>query len=315
MKTLLAALAALLLASCFAAAQQRGAARIVILPLTNNGIDAVTIETAESILRTEIGKLSSMDIVSGRKTAEAVGGTPCAESECAVQIGRSLDATQVLGCRLSALGDKIIAQYFLVDVPSGKQILIDQATATSAEDLDVLMKRLARSVIELEPISKNAEVGQILESETAEPARRATRKNFGFSFGYLYPQSGYDHSDRVFIVDTRFDYEIQDYALGMLVGIRDGFATNLYASYLASRADICPYIGGGLGFHWVSHNNLFDPVTHQEVSSRGDGVEISAIGGLRILHTYSFQMIFNLEYIYTMNGYDDQAIVFTIGIL
>lgn len=316
MKTLLAAVAALLLTSCGAAAQQQNAAaRIAVLPLTSNGVDAVTIETAESILRTEIGKLSSMDIVSGRRTAEAAGETPCTEAECAVQIGRKLEATQVLGCRLSALGEKIIVQYFLVDVPSGKQTLIDQATAAGAEDLEVLMKRLARSVVERESIGKNAEVGQILASETAEPARRATRSNFGFSFGYLYPQSGYDRSDRMFIIDSRFDYEIEDYAVGMLVGIRDGFATSLYGSYLASRGDVCPYIGGGLGFHWVDHDDVFNPATLRTESERGDGFEISAIGGIRLLHTYNFQMIFNIEYLYTMNGYDDQAIVFTIGIL
>ena len=33
------------------------------------------------------------------------------------------------------------------------------------------------------------------------------------------------------------------------------------------------------------------------------------------MHTYDFQMVFNVEYIYTVNFYDDQAIVFTIGIL
>jgi hypothetical protein len=314
MKSLIAGMLALLL-TCGAHAQDRSSSRIVILPLSSNGVDAVTLESAESILRTEIGKLSSMDIVSGRRTREAVGEAPCTESECAVAIGRELGAAQVLGCRLSALGEKIIVQYFLVDAGSGRQILIDQATVSGAEDLDVLMKRLARSVIDTEPIAKNAQVGEILSSETGEPARRATRKNFGFSFGYLYPQNGYDNSDHMFIVDARFDYEIEDYAVGMLVGIRDGFAANLYASALLSREDICPYVGGGFGFHWVGHDDRYDPVLNRTVSERSDGFELSANAGLRVLHTYNFQMIFNLEYLYTFNGYDDRAIVFTIGIL
>lgn len=295
--------------------QDRGSARIVILPLSGNGIDPVTIETTESILRTEIGKQSSMDIVSGKKTKEALGDTPCSESECAIGVGQTLGATQVLGCRLSALGEKIIVQYFLVDVPARKQILIDQATAAGAEDLDVLMKRLAKSVVDLAPISKSAEVGQILATEATEPQRRATRKNFGFSFGYLYPQHGYDNGDRSFIVDSRFDYEIDDYAVGMLVGIRKGFAMNLYGSYLLSRQDLCPYFGGGLGFHWVSHQSTPTYFNTPTKDLRGDGFELSASTGIRLLHTYSFQMIFNLEFIYTLNDYDDRAVVFTIGIL
>jgi hypothetical protein len=305
---------ALLTCAALASGQDRSG-RLVILPLSANGVDDVTIETASSLLRTEIGKLSSMDVVSGRRTTEAVGQTPCTEAECALAVGKSLQATQVLGCRLSALGEKIIVQYFLVDVPAGKQVLIDQATATGAEDLDVLMKRIAKSVIEREPVSKGAEVGQILASEAVEPPRRETRKNFGFAFGYLYPQGGYDNGDRSFMVDTRFDYEIEDYAVGMLVGIRKGFAMGLYGSYLTSRTDICPYVGGGLGFHWVDHASIYDPVARRNTEGRGDGFELSANAGVRVLHTYSFQMIFNLELLYTMNDFNDRAIVFTLGIL
>ena len=316
MKTLIFAVALVTLFSfTVAPAQDRSAARIVILPLSANGIDPVTVETAESILSTEISKQSSMDIVSGRKTKEAVGDTPCIESECAVAIGQTVSAAQVLGCRLSALGEKVIVQYFLVDVPTRKQILVDQATAANAEDLEVLMKRLARSVIDLEPITKNAQVGQILATETVEPPRRATRKNFGFSFGYLYPQSGYDRGDRSFVVDSRFDYEINDYAVGMLVGIRKGFAMNLYGSYLLSRTDLCPYVGGGLGFHWISHTDPPNSSGLPAKELRSDGIELSANTGIRVLHTYNFQMIFNLEFIYTMNDYNDRAVVFTIGIL
>jgi hypothetical protein len=36
---------------------------------------------------------------------------------------------------------------------------------------------------------------------------------------------------------------------------------------------------------------------------------------MRVLHTYNFQLLFNLEYIRTLNDYNDGAIVFTIGIL
>ena len=48
-------------------------ARLAILPMTSNGVDTVTLGTTESILRTEITKLSAMDVVSGRRTREALG--------------------------------------------------------------------------------------------------------------------------------------------------------------------------------------------------------------------------------------------------
>lgn len=296
--------------------------RIAILPLHANGIDSVYVQTAESILRTEIGKLSSMDIVSLKRTKDALEGTTCTESDCALEAGKKLGASQVLGCQLSPLGEKIIVQYFLVDVPSSREVLIDQATAANVEDLEVLMKRIAKSVVDREPVGKSAEVGRILVTESTEPLRRASRKNFGLSFGYLYPQQGYDNSDRSFTLHAQFDYELDDYAAGLLFGIRKGFAMNLYGEYLFTRTDLCPYAGAAFGFHWVSHNEpigTYNPntgiYTPNQQDLKSDGFELTANAGIRVLHTYNFQMIFNLEYIYTLNDYNDRAVVFTIGIL
>lgn len=295
--------------------QEAAPSRIAILPLHANGIDSVYIQTAESILRTEVGKLSTMDIVSAKRTREALAGAECTESECALEVGKKLNASQVLGCRLSALGEKIIVQYFLVNVDSNREILLDQITASTVEDLEVLMKRIAKSIVDREPIEKSVEVGRVLAAETTEPLRRASRKNFGVSFGYLYPQKGYDNSDRSFVVHAQFDYELEDYAAGLLFGIRKGIAMNLYGEYLFSRKDLCPYLGGAFGFHWVSHSNFLTGSSTNQKEMRGDGFELTANAGMRVLHTYNFQLIFNLEYIYTMNDYNDAALVFTIGIL
>lgn len=290
--------------------------RIAILPLRANGIDSVSLQTAESILRSEIGKMSRMDIISARRTEEALDGKACPDAECALAIGKTLGASEVLGCKLLALGEKIIVQYFLVDVSLGKEVLIDQATAFRVEDLEVVMKRIAGSVAKGVSLADNAEVGNIIPAETREPQRRASRRNVGVGFGYLYPQNEYDGADRIFVADLRVDYELEDYAVGMLLGIRKGFATDLYGSYLFSRKDICPYLGGGVGFHWVSHSaSIFQSSSSRLRDLRGDGFEVSGNAGIRLLHTYDFQLIFNVEYIYTFNDYNDQAIVFTIGIL
>jgi hypothetical protein len=282
---------------------------IAILPLYSNGIDPVYIETAESILRVEIGKLSSKEIISTRRVNEILGEDECIESECAIEIGKEINASEVLGCRLSALGEKIIAQYFLVDVATEREVLVDQITSTNIEELETVMKRIAKSVVDIEPADKNVEVGTILEGESEEPLRRSSRKNVGLSFGYLYPQNGYDESSRYFVVDMHLDYEMEEFAAGMLLGIRDGFAVNLYGSYLFTKTDFCPYVGGAFGFHWVLHDDIFSD------DRRTDGFELTANTGIRILHTYNFQIIVNLEYNYTLNDYDDQSIVFTIGIL
>jgi hypothetical protein len=297
-----------------AAFAQQPPQRMLILPVSANGIDPVYVETAESILRTEISKFSTMDIISQPRTLDALGDGHCTDHECARDLGRELGASRVLGCRLSALGDKIIAQYFMSDVESGRDVLIDQATALSVEDLETLMKRIASSVVNGVPVSKNAEIGTILAVETQEPRRRASRNNFGIAFGYLYPQDGYDDRERKFLMDARFDHEMDRVGVGLLVGFRNGIATNLYGHYLLTKQDLCPYVGGSLGFHWINHNPTYT-FSDPSAKKRGDGFELGVGAGLRLFHTYDFQMIFNIEYVATFNDYDDRAIVFTIGIL
>ena len=295
--------------------------RLMILPFDANGIDPVYVNTAQSILRMEIGKLSQIEILSEDKTNEILGDTDCFTTDCAINLGEQAGVTQVAGCRLAVLGERIIVQYFLVDVKSKKPILMDQVTAVSIEDLDPVMKRIASNIVEMKTTEENAQVGTIVEAEAEKPLRRSSRKNIGLSFGYLFPQNGYDNNDeKSFTINLHLDYELQDLAVGLLLGARNGFAMNVYGEYLVSRTDICPYVGGAFGFHWVSHEHpqpvLLDPYnTVSVVDKKSDGFELTLNTGFRLLHTYNFQILLNLEYIMTFNDYDDKAIVFTIGIL
>ena len=250
-----------------------------------------------------------------------MNGADCFTTDCALEVGKLAGADQVAGCRLAALGEKIIVQYFLLDVSSGKPMLMDQVSAVSVEDLEPVMKRVASNIVEVKTSESNAQVGNIVQEETNKPLRRQSRKNIGLSFGYLFPQYGYEDDDKSFTINLHLDYEMEDLAVGMLFGVRDGFAMNVYGDYLFSRTDICPYLGGAFGFHWITHPHTDYTIVNQvglngENSSKdSDGFELTVNTGLRILHTYNFQILLNLEYIMTFNDYNDKAIVFTIGIL
>ena len=73
--------------------------------------------------------------------------------------------------------------------------------------------------------------------ESNKMLKRSSNKNIGLSFGYLYPQRGYDNSDRSFALDLRIEYELETYAVGMLLGARKGFAMNIYSSYFLTKTD------------------------------------------------------------------------------
>ena len=302
-------------------AQDTTSGRIAILPFVSNGIDPVSVQTTELLLRMDLGKVSSMDIISEKKTQSAIGDNECTDDECAKDIGEKLNADEVLLCKLNPLGENIIVQYILIEMATGKNILAEQATALSLEDLDAVMQRVALSVAKHTPFSANVEVGNVVAQETVEPSSRASRFNFGLGFGYLFPTEGYDNDDKSFTVNLYFDYEIKDVAVGLMLGARDGVAVALYGNYLFSKTDICPYLGAGLGFHWVDHdystpydyNYNYYPSPNTEYDE--DGIELGLGAGFRFLHTYNIQFFINVEYIITFNDFNDKSIVFTIGIL
>jgi len=310
-------LAALVFHAVQLSAQPAGNDKLAVLPFSYSGVEENYVKTAESILRIEIDKLSKFSTVPEKEILVAAEDENCFGAECAEKIGLEVNAGQAAGCRLSALGDKIIVQFFLVDIGQKKIILKDQITALTVEDLDVVMKRIAKSIVKHHPVSKNVEVGTIAASEAKKEHRRSSTKNIGVAFGYLYPQNGYDNSDRNFAFDLRIGNELQDFSIGMLMGIRKGFVMNVYGDYLLSRKDICPFVGGAFGFHWITHNSY--PNGYDEYGNprekKGDGFELTARTGVRLFRTYNFQVIINLGYTYTFNDYDDQALLFTIGVL
>jgi TolB-like protein len=300
-------------------AQNPESDKIVVLPIISNGIDLASVKTAESILRMELSKQSTLTVITQKRTLETVGNENCSDEECAKDIGQKLDAKQALLCKLNPLGEKIIVQYILVETSTGKNLLSEQTTALNVEDLEPVMKRVAISVAKVLPFNSSPEVGTIVGQESIESLRRASRYNFGVGFGYLYPDHGYDSDKKSFTINAYFDYEIQEYAVGLMLGARKGFAINLYGNYLFSRTDVCPYLGGSLGFHWVSSHQsssyYYTTYYPNPVNKAEDGIELGLKTGVRIFHTYNFQLFIQGEYIMTFNDYNDKAFVFTIGIL
>ena len=310
----------LMLSASLAGGQEATTKKLALLPFVVSGVEPVYAATAESILRVEISKKIKMDIISEKRIHTLLVQKECAQTDCAQKTGSAAGASFVAGGTFSALGDKIIVQYFLLDVAAKKEILRDQLTALSVEDLEGVMKRVATSLANFQPANKKIEVGTITAAETKKQLRRSSKRNIGISFGYLYPLSGYDNAEKTIALDLRVGHEMEDFSVGMLLGIRKGFAMNIYGSYLFSRRDFCPFIGGAFGFHWVTHNFHYSSIEPADdydtfAEKSGDGFEFTVRGGARIFRTYNFQVIFNLAYVYTFNDFNDQAVLFTIGLL
>ncbi len=281
-----------------------------VFPVRATGVDNDTAETVDMLLRQEIIKETGGEIVGKNRTIEVAGYEICMELECAVEAGIKLNADKVVTSSLSKLGNKIVVQFMLFDVAGNKTILADNVVSKNVDDLEMVIVRIAKSIAQEIPIKKSAEVGAIVKNEEKSLTRRRAKRFTGFSFGYMFPLNGYDDKkDEIFTADLRMGFEMSNTAVGAQFAIRKGFATNIYVHYLMSRKDICPYVGGALGFHWVYHDDDLDN------DERTDGFELTASTGLRLFRTYNFQVVINLDYIYTLNDFDDQAFVLTIGLL
>ncbi len=312
-RNLFFALLILLLGNLWAATE------MIVLPIHSQDLTETTLATLNGLLRQEIHQAGNVHLVDENAVSDALEGESCSDASCALQVGKYLRADQVVICTINTLGAKMIVQYMLVDIFQQELILIDNTTVQSIEELDIVFERIALSVMAVRPYNETVQVGNITEKEDERYfLRREARKYSGLSFGYLYPTRGYDGDDESFTIDYRYGFEMENITAGMQMAIRQGFAVNIYSDYLLTKTDFCPYIGGAFGFHWVTHDDdLVHYVNGQPVEKDGrkDGFELILQSGIRGFRTYNFQVLFNLDYSITFNDYDDEALVFTVGLL
>ena len=282
--------------------------KIAILPIHTLGMDRYSTKTAENLLVQEISILTPLQVAPMQDIERALDGSICSDAGCAGNVGRMVGATEAVLCSMSILGEKIVVQYLLIDVENKTTIIGDSITAESVESLDTIMKRIASSIVNRTSLSESAQVGTIIEKENDKMFRRREARGYtGVSFGYMYPQHGYGDVDRSLTLDFRKGYDMEKFFVGMQFATRKGISANVFTDYLLSKGDFCPFIGAGLGFHWVAHPGKDE--------LRNDGFELLLSTGIRTFRTYNFQIIANLDYTMTFNDYDDKAFIFTIGLL
>lgn len=281
---------------------------IAVVPIQTIGLDVVTAKVSQSLLNQEILSQPSLKLIPFETTKELLKDESCTNEKDAVIFGKKLAADLVLITNFSKLGEKVLIQYILVDVQKETTILTDTLISQTVEDIDMVIKRLAISIDTGKKFDDTAEVGLITKYEEETPRRRKARSYGGGSFGYLFPFEGFgDDDEKSFLFDLRSGYEFERHEVGLLLGLRKGFASNIYYSYLLSQKDICPFIGGSVGFHWLTYKGSTIDATN--------GLELAFRTGIQFFRTYDFHILVNFEYAYTMNENYNQSVIFTLGLL
>jgi TolB-like protein len=291
---------------------------LAVLPFRGNGVDILTQETVYTLLLTEITQLKKYRVTPQSDVLSLMGDSSCSDAACAVDIGRQVQATKVAFGSLNKLGEKIICQYNLVDVSSGETLCSGDLSALRAEDLDLVVTRVAASIVQQAPTADNrATAGFVTGQEPPEPDARKSNVSLGIDCGYLHPQEGFDNGHGEFVWDIRGIYEIHHFAVDVVLGMRKGAALNVGLLYLAAPKDFSPFVGAGVGVHAVNYHptnagNDSDDCQENELNT---GMEILIKGGLLAFRTHDVRVAATVDYSFSFDDCEDRAVILTIGVL
>jgi hypothetical protein len=267
------------------------------------------------MLRRETGRSNKLDVVE-------TGQTPmfaCGDVDCAADAARPLFAQRVVYGSFSKLGSRVIMEYTLADVSGRRRLITENVAAESVEGLQNRIGAVATSIAEEKPLSLAETSGTQTGTGGVTPQRVMNRHydtiSMGVGFGQLYPTSGYQAvSNRAFVLDTRFAIEKPKYSLNLLGAWRFGPMLNFGASYFLINSSIAPYIGGGIGYHFILQPEFFDPFDEQDTTGSGSGFQLMASAGVWMLRNNDIRVFVNIDYMYTLNSFNDQAAVLTLGV-
>ncbi|MBU8923206.1 MAG: hypothetical protein KOO63_15410 [Bacteroidales bacterium] len=323
-RTLLAIIIVSLMAMDLAAAD-----RVVTFRFRGTGVGEELIDAAGIIFR------SALDH-EGRYLAvnyfELLGDVECFESDCAMTLARDAGERYAITGHLTRLGYKIIIGIQLVDAVEGKVIATEDGAADVEEDVDIVLKRLARSISTGKTMGETAELGLITESEFRGDRRRQSFGAKGFRVGFMWPMSdSMGKVGRLMVFDFVYQYDTRDFFLAGRSGFRfgggldwDGLDAMDFAlleaklgKYL-SRNDFSPFISAGIGVHWMklTQNSMDEEVIFDREDS-GSGLSLTVGTGFAAFRTYDFQFQLDLDYfiIFEHIGFEDSSSNYPSGVI
>ncbi len=287
-------------------AQQK--TRLVVFEPQAIGVDPATVMATSQLLRNDLAATGQFLVVEEGEMQRQLGELArCYDSQCAAELGQLLGADKAVVGSLSRLGEKIIVELRLVDVASAQVEFSDRMASSTVEDLDTVMKRMAKGLASGKTSEKTAEVGMIVDQEIQEPRRRKNFFTVGPKVGYLFVSGdSWGKADRLLCLNWVTWYETPSFFVESQVGWRgqidedDGsidVPIDFSFFYISGKSDFAPYLGGGIGIHWVTaRREDVGLAENQDKLITKDGLALNIGGGLMSFRTYDFRFVVDLRY-------------------
>lgn len=304
----LAVALALAAATITAPAARADGAVWAVLALETQSVSPADAEAFRTLLTARLGDETGVAFIQPEMS--------CGGSECARDVGAKLGADRVVFGRLLGLGTKIIANAYVVDVPSGQVVQRAEMTVDRVEDLDQAATRIAAALAHGTSPRAEARLGNITAHEAQAPRRREGVRGVGVYLGGAFPVGTVMGSNPGVQLGLSYWFETARLAIEPRLGLRfsaDGpgwvvFPVDIGAYYLLSTGDFAPFVGGGLGIHYAHERRsetirLGSALTATNTEVREDdgwGLGLFARAGVLLLRTYSVRLIASVEYGTTM---------------
>jgi len=278
--------------------------KVAVFGFQGVGIDSVTAVVATSIFRSELGATGKFDVATADEVIDALGEdkvvTRISEARDA---GMQIEASKVVIGSLSKLGTQTIGKAQLVNVISGDVEFEDQLATTSQDELDIVLRRLAKALATRQRAGDRVELGDVTEKESKEATRRQAFFGGGVGLGGFLPIASLGKSDMLMSVTGLGLYETPDFFAELRYTGNLSFSSTTFeaASYnpftigvfkTASREDFTPYYGGALGIGFYS----FYKDGYRSDYQSGQGFVLAPGAGYMLFHTYDFHVMADIRY-------------------
>ncbi len=158
--------------------------KVAVFGFDGVGVDSVTAFVATTVFRTELGNTGKFVVASTDEIVGVLGADKVVTKVSDAQdAARRIGAAKVVIGSLSRLGTQTIGTVKLIDVTGGSIEFEDQLATTSRDELDIVLRRLAKAVATKTKASTDVELGEITEKESKEVNRKQAFFGGGVALG------------------------------------------------------------------------------------------------------------------------------------
>jgi hypothetical protein len=283
--------------------------QVLLFRFKSSGVDEQLIDAVDQVFS---DALTGRGVYTPVKAHQVIGNVRCFTPRCAGGYAEDAGFGKAVIGSLTRFGNKIIVNVSLVEAGSSDVVHTAEGSSQMVEDLDIVLKRLAKSVSTGKPVDDTAEVGLITEEDMKRDRRRSSFTSKGLRAGFLAPiNNTYGVAERLTAVDFVVQHDMLDFFLSGKTGVKWGdeaFGFTWLHTKIGryfGRGDFSPFISAGLGLETLrlEYEEVTDGLTSRYEYSK-TGFTLSAGTGLTLFRTYDFQFQLDLDYYIVLEKID-----------